>query len=210
MVIPSGSVTGASNTKNRIGIFGGSFDPPHVGHLIVALYALENLELDLLYVVPCYRPPHRENLLQPFEIRLKWLEKSFARVEKSFISDYESSVEGPSYSLHTVRHFSHVHNTTPYFIAGEDALSYIEEWYRYEELLNSCHFVVYPRYCGRPYEQRAKSVLKDMYSKILFLDCPVVQISSSEIRSRVRQGKSIRGMVVSEIESSVISAYSNE
>ncbi len=207
MVIQCGSVSTVSNTESRIGIFGGSFNPPHTGHLIISQYAVEILKLDLLYIVPTYIPPHKPNDLAPFEMRFKWCKITFEDL-KIVVSDYEKIRKDTSYSLYTVLHFGELHSTKPYFITGEDCLSYIEKWYRYEELLKSCHFVVYPRYCGKPYEEHAKNTLKELYDTIIFLQAPLIQLSASDIRKRIREKKSIKGMVHPQIEKQVIEYYS--
>ncbi|WP_052463461.1 nicotinate (nicotinamide) nucleotide adenylyltransferase [Thermotoga caldifontis] len=206
MGTPSGLEITTSNTTSRIGIFGGTFNPPHVGHLIVAQYALELLQLELLYVVPAYRPPHRSGDVAPFELRFEWCVKTF-ELKNTMVSDYEKQRGDVSYSLYTVQHFAGKHGCVPYFIVGEDALRYIETWHRYRDLLSSCHFVVYPRYCGKPYQERAKEVLGELFDRIVFLNAPLIEISSSEIRERIRQGKSIKGMVVAQIEESVVNHY---
>jgi len=206
MVIPSGLGTTVLNTENRIGIFGGSFNPPHIGHLIVAQYAVELLNLQRLYIVPTYIPPHKQNDLAPYDLRFEWCKIIFEE-QRIIVSDYEKTRQDISYSFYTVLHFSQIHNTKPYFITGEDTLSYIEKWYNYEELLKICHFVVYPRYCNRPHEMHAKKVLKEFYEQIIFLQAPLIQLSSTEIRNRVRERKSIKGMVDSRIEKKVIEYY---
>ncbi|ABV32963.1 MULTISPECIES: nicotinate (nicotinamide) nucleotide adenylyltransferase [Pseudothermotoga] len=195
------------NTKNKIGIFGGSFNPPHIGHLIISQYAIEMLQLDLLYIVPTYIPPHKSNDLAPFELRFKWCKITFSGPHIS-ISDYEKNRQGISYSLYTVLYFSQLHRTKPYFITGEDSLSYIQNWHKYRDLLENCHFVVYPRYCNKPYEEHTRSVLKELYDSIIFLQAPLIQISASDIRKRIKERKSIKGMVHPQIEKQVIEYYS--
>lgn len=207
MVIQSGSMDTVLNIKNRTGIFGGSFNPPHIGHLIVSQYAIELLKLDLLYVVPTYIPPHRPNNLAQFDKRFEWCKITFED-PRIVVSDFEKARQDVSYSLYTVRYFAQLHKTKPYFITGEDSLSYIEKWYRYQELLQNCFFVVYPRFCGRPYERKAKKVLGKLYETIIFLKAPLVQLSASEIRERIKEKKSIRGMVHPQIEKQVIEYYS--
>lgn len=201
-----GSETTTSSIMNRIGIFGGTFSPPHVGHLIVAQYAMELLQLQILYIVPTYKPPHRSNDIAPFELRFDWCQKTFD-LKNVLVSDYEKVRGDVSYSLYTVNHFASEHSCKPYFIVGEDALGYIETWYRYKDLLSSCHFVVYPRYCEKPYHEKAKTVLKELFEEIIFLQAPLIELSATEIRKRVRQGKSIKGMVVAQIEDSVVDYY---
>jgi len=211
MVILSTLGTSPSNTKiERLGIFGGSFNPPHNGHIIIANYALEILKLDLLLVVPTFCPAHKPvSSLAPFEKRYEWLRKIFRGNEKIFVSSFERDRGGVSYSIYTVDHFSRHYSTKPYFLVGEDVLSYIERWYRYEELLKKVHLVVYPRYCGKPYHERARKILGDLFDDIIFLETPLVQISSTDIRKRVREGLSVNGMVPEVIMEEVKEVYRN-
>ncbi len=195
-----------SNTTSKIGIFGGTFNPPHVGHIIIAQYALEELNLDLLYIVPTYKPWHRSETIAPFDLRFNWC-KICLEDEKIKVSDFERIRGETSYSIYVIQHFAGLHKTTPFFIAGEDNLSYIEKWHRYLELFELCYFVVYPRYCDKPYEDHAKKVLGKFYERVIFLNAPLIQISSTKIRERIKQNKSIRGMVHPEIEKEVVEYF---
>ncbi|HAA82116.1 MAG TPA: nicotinate (nicotinamide) nucleotide adenylyltransferase [Thermotoga naphthophila] len=197
----SGSEISSLNTGNRIGIFGGSFDPIHTGHVLVSVYTLEILDLDRLIVVPVFNPPHKKTVA-PFEKRFEWLKKVFEGMEKVEVSDYEKGRGGVSYSIFTIEYFSEIYKTKPFFIVGEDALSYFEKWYRYRDILEKSTLVVYPRYCGKPYHEHARRVLGDL-SEIVFLDMPIVQISSTEIRERARIGKTLKGFVPEEIREEV-------
>ncbi|HBF11694.1 nicotinate (nicotinamide) nucleotide adenylyltransferase [Thermotoga neapolitana] len=201
----SGSEISSSSTGSKVGIFGGAFDPVHVGHIIVCLYTLEILELDRLVVVPAYNPPHKKTSI-PFEKRFEWLKKVFGGIEKIEVSDYERQRGGVSYSIFTIEHFSNLYKTKPFFIVGEDALSYFEKWYRYRDILEKANLVVYPRYCGKPYHEHARKVLGDL-SKIIFLDMPIIQISSTEIRKRALAGKTLKGFVPEEIREEVEAFY---
>ncbi|HIP91848.1 MAG TPA: nicotinate (nicotinamide) nucleotide adenylyltransferase [Thermotoga sp.] len=199
------------NTKiDRLGIFGGSFNPPHNGHIIIANYALELLKLDLLLIVPVYHPPHKPICsLVPFEKRYEWLQKIFQDNRKILVSSFERDKGGISYSIHTVEYFSELFSTKPYFLIGEDALSYIEKWYKYKELLKKVQPVVYPRYCGNPYHEHAKRVLGDLFDSIIFLEAPLVQISSTDIRKRIRKDLPVRGMIPETIIEDVKEVYKN-
>lgn len=100
----SGSEISSLNTGNRIGIFGGSFDPVHTGHVLVSVYTLEILDLDRLIVVPVFNPPHKKTVA-PFEKRFEWLKKVFEGMEKVEVSDYEKGRGGVSYSIFTIEYF---------------------------------------------------------------------------------------------------------
>ncbi len=185
--------------NSRIGIFGGSFNPVHTGHVVVAIRIVEYLKLDKLLIVPTFSPPHRpKEDLAPFELRFKWLEESLGDIPKIEISDYEARKGGKSYSVETAEYFSRLYRTKPYFVIGEDWLPTLKTWYRYEDLINEVVFVVYPRF--------RKRIESD--EKVIFLDdLPIVEISSTDVRERIRTGKSIRGMVPYNIEKEVIEYY---
>ena len=183
----------------RIGIFGGSFNPVHVGHVVVAVMVVERLNLDRLFVVPTFSPPHRsEEDLAPFDVRYRWLETVFEGVEKIEVSDFEARKGGKSYSIETVEYFSSLFKVRPYFVIGEDWLPSLETWHRYEDLMRKCTFVVYPRF------RKTSDLRRDL---IFLKDLPLVEISSTDIRRRVREGRSIRGMVPSFIEDEVVRQY---
>ncbi len=185
---------------NRIGIFGGSFDPVHNGHIIVAILAIEQLELERLYVTPAYIPPHKvSSTIAPYEKRMKWLEIAFEGVECAHVSDYERDRGGVSYSLFTVRHFSRVHNCKPFLVIGEDSLASLDSWYEYESLLREATIAVYPR--------NSIEVETALKAEIVWLDAPRFEISSTEIRRRLSEGKSVRGMVPDSILDEVVDFY---
>ncbi len=186
--------------ENRIGVFGGSFNPVHNGHIIIAIRALEELELDRLYIVPAYLPPHkREVNLAPYELRKKWLEKCFEGIGKIVISDYEKERGGISYSLFTIRYFSQKHSCRPYLIVGEDSYRALESWYEYRTLLKESRLAVYPRSCNEKPSQLVEGVV--------FLKAPMIELSSTEIRKRARSKMSLLGMVPGSIIEEVEKTY---
>lgn len=187
-------------SKSRIGIFGGSFDPVHTGHLAVAVRAIEQLELDRLYVIPSYRPPHKvSSTTSPYEIRMRWLEMAFEGIDKACVSDYERERGGISYSLFTVRHFSKLHNCRPFLIVGEDSFASLDTWFEYEALLDEATIAVYPRNIT----ERDHS----FDGRVIWLDAPRFDISSTEIRKRIKEGKSVIGLVPDSILGEVTSFY---
>lgn len=187
-------------SKNKIGIFGGAFDPVHNGHLIVSMRAIEELELELLYVVPTYLPPHKDSgNLSSYELRTGWLDKVFENVKEVVVSDYERERGVLSYSLYTVRHFARKHRCVPYLVVGEDSYRSFESWYEYETLLEEARLVVYPRF--------SQCETLDLREGVIFLEAPRVEFSSTQIRERVKLKKSVLGMVPECIASEVVQHY---
>ncbi len=187
----------------RLGIYGGAFNPVHNGHIIIAIQSLEYLNLDKLIIVPTFDPPHRSSsILASFEKRYDWLLRVFGGIEKIEISDYEKVKGGKSYTIETVRHFKEIYGVKPIFIMGEDSAVNFHTWYRYEVLLKEAIFAVYPRFRKSRYEEISR-----LYPDFILMDLPLIEISASEIRERVREGKSIRGLIPREIEEEVIRVF---
>jgi len=198
-----------SFTKNDTAVvFGSSFNPPHVGHVVILNYALNYFDADF-YIVPTNVPPHKK-LAVPFEKRFDWAVKTykvFSDTNKAiFITDMERHIEGVNYAIHNVEYFLKYYKKV-ILLVGEDALGNIERWYRYDELLNKSTLAVYPRTRDGSLYKRGREVLGKLYNRVLELNFPIVEVSSSEIRRFVREGKTITGLVPKEIEDEVIEIY---
>jgi nicotinate-nucleotide adenylyltransferase len=198
-----------SFTKNDTAVvFGSSFNPPHVGHVVILNYALNYFDADF-YIVPTNVPPHKK-LAVPFEKRFDWAVKTykvFSDTNKAiFITDMERHIEGVNYAIHNVEYFLKYYKKV-ILLVGEDALGNIERWYRYDELLNKSTLAVYPRTRDGNLYKRGREVLGKLYNRVLELNFPIVEVSSSEIRRFVREGKTITGLVPKEIEDEVIETY---
>ncbi|MDX1296269.1 MAG: nicotinate (nicotinamide) nucleotide adenylyltransferase [Sulfurimonadaceae bacterium] len=117
----------------QIALFGGSFDPPHVGHLAIVDKALEQLDIDRLVIVPAYLNPFKTHSFATAEQRLKWLKRIYAGNPKIEISDFEIARNRPVPSIETVRHYLNEAENI-YLIIGADNVASLEKWYAYEEL----------------------------------------------------------------------------
>ena len=131
----------------KIGILGGSFDPVHYGHLLLAQYALEELELHGVLFMPAKQPPHKEeDQLSSFEDRLAMLKIAFEGKAEFDITTVEQEREGPSYTYDTLRLLRQEQPETEFvFLIGADSLMTLEKWYRAEDLLREFSFAVAPR-----------------------------------------------------------------
>ncbi|WP_300364964.1 nicotinate (nicotinamide) nucleotide adenylyltransferase [Hydrogenimonas sp.] len=130
--------------NKNIAIFGGSFDPPHLGHLEIIKKALQQLEIDKLIVVPAYVSPFKEGHTAPPELRYRWLKTITAFDPRIEVSDIEIKKEGPSYTIDTVNHFAQFFDTI-YLIIGADNLKDLHKWHRFDELDKKVRWVVATR-----------------------------------------------------------------
>ncbi|WP_457560784.1 nicotinate (nicotinamide) nucleotide adenylyltransferase [Caminibacter sp.] len=154
----------------KVAIFGGSFDPVHLGHVEVVKKALQNLDIDKLIIMPNYLNPLKHQFSAPPEMRLKWLKKVFKDFDKVEVSDWEIKKQRPVFSIETVKKFK-----PKYFIIGSDNLKTLDKWKNIEEILKLTEFVVATR------DKIDENLLKKYnISKVLHVNIP---ISSTEIRN---------------------------
>ena len=175
----------------RIGVFGGSFDPPHIGHLVIAEMARRALKLDAVYLVPAYQPPHKEGShASTAHDRLAMTKLSVQGNGKLKVSDLELRRKGISYTVDTVRAFRKRFPSSELFlIIGSDSLRQFHSWKSPAEILAEVSLIVY----RRPRSGRTNSRLSSR--NVSFVKGPLMEISSSDIRNRIQRGKSIRYLV---------------
>jgi nicotinate-nucleotide adenylyltransferase len=175
----------------RIGIFGGSFDPPHIGHLVIAEMARRLLNLDAVYLVPAYQPPHKEGShASTAQDRLAMTKLSVHGNARLKVSDLELRRKGISYTVDTVRAFRKRFRTAELFlIIGSDSLRQFHFWKSPAEILAEVSLIVY----RRPRSVRTNASLHTR--NLSFIKGPLMDISSSDIRKRIQRGKSIRYLV---------------
>ena len=127
-----------------IALFGGSFDPVHVGHVAIVESALQHLDIKELIILPTYINPFKKHFFAPPHLRLKWLKEVFDDIEGVCVSDYEVLQEKPSYTIDTIRHFK-TEDSDIYFIIGADNVASLHKWYQFEELSKMVTWVVATR-----------------------------------------------------------------
>ncbi len=172
----------------KIGILGGTFNPVHIGHLILAEEAREKLGLDKMIFVPAYLPPHKDNSdIAPANDRLSMV-KIAIKANKFFqASDVEIKRDGRSYTIDTIREFKKVYpHDELYFIIGSDLLKYLDDWKDLQEIIRIVKFVAATR-PGYPLEK--------IPSHISTIPIRAVDISGFEIRNAIKENKSFRYLV---------------
>lgn len=128
----------------NIAIFGGSFDPLHIGHIQIVDEALNSLDVDKLFIIPTYLNPFKNKSFAPVNMRLNWLRKIFTCKDKVEILDYETKQNKAVSTIETVKYIKQLYKNINkiYLIIGADNLASLNQWYRYEELLDLVEFVV--------------------------------------------------------------------
>ena len=181
--------------REQIGLFGGTFDPPHLGHLILASEAYSQLGLDRLLWVLTPDPPHKqEQIITPVEHRLAMVNLAIQDNPKFELSRVELDRPGPHYTLDTVETIAEKYpgaEITP--IIGGDSLRDLPTWHKPQELLYACHWVGVMRRPGEePDLKELERELPGISSKVHYVDAPLLEIASREIRSRVAEGRPYR------------------
>jgi nicotinate-nucleotide adenylyltransferase len=205
---------GAAPASPRVGLLGGTFNPIHIGHLWAAEAVAEMFELERVIFVPSAEPPHktpsRGGPIAPAEQRLAWVRAAIAANPRFAVDALEIERGGPSYSLDTLRTFhARLAPELPVFVIGLDAFGEIDTWHEAEALLALAHFAVIRRppatrgrladwlpECARDEVVLASDGLSGRHrsaaSWLRLIEIPVLDISSSEIRTRLREGRSVR------------------
>jgi nicotinate-nucleotide adenylyltransferase len=203
----------------KIGLFGGTFDPIHWGHLRSAEEVSETFDLDRVYFIPAALPPHkRGQTTTPARDRLQMVRLAVAKNPKFTVSTVEISRAGVSYSIDTIREFAATleKHDSLYFIIGLDAFREIGTWKDFAEIFSLCNFIVTSRPGSKEkdplkgtgvavkklfcYDFQGKNYRHISGTRVYFDELTDIAISASEIRALVREGKSIRYLVPAEVE----------
>lgn len=186
----------------RIGLFGGTFDPIHVGHLILAEEARERLELEKIIFIPSGIPPHKHHhSISDSGLRLEMTRLAIEGNEHFELSDFEIGHEAASFTVETVNHFKHTlgQETQLFLIVGADSILEISTWKEPRKLLSQCRPVV----AGRPGFD-LDGLEPELRERAKTLEGVLVDVSSTDIRQRVAAGRSIRYLVPASVASFIL------
>ncbi len=192
----------------KIGIMGGTFNPIHLGHLVLSEYIREGLELDKIIFIPTGNPPHKDNnKVEKAFHRKAMVELSIRDNPYFFLSDIELNKKNKSYTIDTILSLKELYKEdTLSMIIGADSLFSIETWRESSRLLEEIDFVVADRVL-RKKENLIEEINRLNYkynSNISHLDTPLIEISSTEIRNRVLENKSIKYLVKEDVREYII------
>ena len=185
----------------KIGLFFGSFNPIHIGHLILANYILEHSDMDELWFVVSPQNPFKEkkSLLKDHN-RLDMVEIAIRNYPKMRASNAEFSLPTPSYTVDTLTYLNEKYPDYSFsLIMGEDNLKSLHKWKNYEILLKNHHIIVYPRVSKNDApNSETVSELKN-HENISLIDAPIIELSATEIRNMIKDNKNVRPMLPPEV-----------
>lgn len=197
-----------SDLKRKIGIMGGTFDPIHTGHLVTAEAVRIEYGLEKVLFIPAANPPHKQNFqVTPAMHRYIMTVMATYSNPHFFVSPIELERPGLSYTIDTLRALieQYGHDTDFYFITGADAVAELPTWHDIDDLLELCYFVAATRPgCICSLDEIIKQFGAKGRKRIQRLATPELEISSTDIRERIRQGRSIKYIVPESVENYIL------
>lgn len=170
----------------RVGILGGTFDPPHNGHLLAAELVRSALLLDEIWFLPAGVPPHKKTTVTSAKQRLEMARLAVETNRHFLVNDIELGRSGPSYTIDTMKELKNNHpNYQFYFIIGADMIAYLPKWHKIDELSELIEFAGV---------NRSGYSVETVYP-VHLIDIPAFDISSTLVRERVKNGLSVKYMV---------------
>ena len=181
---------------SKIGLYFGTFNPIHIGHLIIANHMVEHSDLDEIWmVVTPHNPFKKKSSLLDNNHRFEMVYRATENYSKIKPSDIEFKLPQPNYTVYTLAHISDVYPDKEFcLIMGEDNLKSLHKWKNYETILEHHHIYVYPRISEGKIETQF-----DKHPKIHKVDAPIVQISSTMIRNGIKDQKNIQPLLSKEV-----------
>jgi len=193
--------------KRNYAIYGGSFDPIHIGHFALADSAVKECGIDKLIFMPAFMSPFKQDRkVTDGKDRCGMIER-ILKYNKAFcLSRYELNKGGPSYTVETLRHWSSMLDGKLSFVLGFDSAVQVDTWYEGPEILRDYHLIT----ALRPHTDTAEGMRKIEYLRshygadITVMEMPPVDASSTEIRENIKNGRPLNGLVLPEVEEYII------
>jgi nicotinate-nucleotide adenylyltransferase len=185
----------------RIGVLGGTFDPIHLGHLVIASHAADALTLDVVLFMPAQSPPHKlGKTISPIDHRIAMVNLAIDGDARFAFSDLDLTTGEPSYTAELVERLAAVHPEGEiFFIAGADSLRDFSTWYEPERILRHARLAIAAR-PGVEIDATMLNAMRDLRNRTSIFASPLMEISATGIRERVREGHSIRYLVPEAVE----------
>lgn len=177
----------------KAGIFGGAFNPVHIGHVRLAEQAVKQLKLKKLLIIPTFDSPHKDTALAPFEDRMELCRLAFGHIEGAEVCGIERELGGKSFTINTIRALkSRYPDYMFHLLIGGDMLFSFEQWFKYESILKEV------KVCAVARENDSLSDMMEYANelgRVKVLPTPTVELSSTEIRAKIAAGEDITGLV---------------
>lgn len=186
-----------------IAIMGGTFDPLHNGHLVTAQAVYDTFNVDKVVIIPLGDAPHKDRQLSNALDRYRMVSDAIGDNNAFAVSDMEINRQGKTYTVDTIEEIKRLNpDIIVYFIIGADEVNMVENWKSPSKLLKMCRFVAVsrPGYKISDLIKKVETVRKKFGCEMYFLEVPALDISSSELREKVKEHKSIKYLVPKEIE----------
>ena len=179
---------------SKVGIFGGTFDPVHIGHTELAVQAAKELKLTETLIIPTADPPFKDKVGASFRQRMEMVKFAFDGLAGFAVSDIEKKLGGKSYTINTVRALKEIYppKTEFYLLIGGDQLFTLEKWFRYEALLKETHVCAVTRE-GIGYTDMVEYA--NEIGRVKVLDLKIPDVSSTQIRALIADGKDTSGLL---------------
>ena len=193
------------NGQSRIGIMGGTFDPIHYGHLAAAEAARIEFGLCKVIFMPVGNPPHKQSqAISDAEHRYRMTALATSSNSGFEVSRLEVDKAGITYTFDTMKELRNIYGEAPaiYFITGADAVLELLTWYKLGELLTLCKFIAVtrPGFDICKLEQKIAEITSKYDGEIICLEVPLLEISSTDIRERIKNGKPVKYLLPEEVE----------
>ncbi|BEP29913.1 nicotinate-nucleotide adenylyltransferase [Helicovermis profundi] len=191
----------------KVGIMGGTFDPIHYGHLVIAEQVRERFLLDKVIFVPVGKAPHKEGVEVDKFDRFNMVKLAIESNSNFEISSIEIDKHKKTYTIDTIKELKNNIDAEIFFITGSDAILMIDTWKDYKELLSLVKFIgaTRPGVKKKQLENKINEIYRDVGEKILLTSIPKLEISSTDIRRRVKNKKSIKYLLPEKVEEYIYS-----
>lgn len=193
----------SENRRKRIGVFGGTFDPIHIGHLILAVEARHQLQLDSVFLAPAGDPPHKQACpISPLHHRLAMCRLAIADEKAIEISLVDAKRPGPHYTSDMLRVFlgQFGERAQVFFLMGLDSLRDLATWHEPEWLVQNCRLAALRRHEVEIDWAGLEEAVPGVRERVVILEMPELEIASSDLRKRVRAKQPIRYQVPRAVE----------
>ena len=197
-----GAKVGVRTAGPRIGVIGGTFDPPHFAHLVLAQNALAQLELDRVLFVPAGYPPHKPDApITPAHHRIAMVEAALADNSGFELSTVDMGRPGPHFTVDMLRELKDSHpDHTYFFLMGGDSLAEFGMWRDPEGILAQAYLAVMQRPGWEADVASLEKRLPHISDRLLWLDTPLLEISGTDLRRRIAEGLPVRYLVPASVE----------